>query len=154
MLEFYAMSAWLVTELTYTTIVFACILKFTIRISLFAEIKHLHSISKKAKSKHSDQVERLSAQIQSRDTHIKDSESKMSTIAHYVDQLEERLASFAIAKKEIGVREEKCKELEEMDEKQKEKIVALQTQVADLATEKDEMKSLIDLLVEVISMNH
>lgn len=144
------MSAWLVTELTYTVIVFACILKSIIRISLslFAEIKHLHSISKKAKAKHSDQVEKLSAQIQSRNKQIKDGESKMSTIAHYVDQLEERLASFAIAKKEIGVREDKCKELEEMDEKQKEKIVALQTQVADLATEKDEMKSLIDLLVE------
>ena len=72
----------------------------------------------------------------------------MSTIAHYVDQLEERLASFAIARKEIGVREEKCKELEEMDGKQKEEIVALQTEVTDLATKKHEMKSLIDLLVE------
>ena len=108
----------------------------------------MHSIAKKAKAQHSEQVEKLSAQIQSRDKQIKDSESKMSTIAHYVDQLEERLASFAIARKEIGVREEKCKEFEEMDEKQKEEIAALQTQVTDLGAEKDEMKSLIDLLVE------
>ena len=108
----------------------------------------MHSIAKKAKAQHSEQVGKLSAQIQSREKQIKDSESKMSTIAHYVDQLEERLASFAIARKEIGVREEKCKELEEMDEKQKEEIAALQAQVTDLATEKDEMKSLIDLLVE------
>ena len=72
----------------------------------------------------------------------------MSTIAHYVDQLEERLASFAIARKEIGVREEKCKELEEMDKQQREEIAALRIQVKDLTTEKDEMKSLIDLLVE------
>jgi hypothetical protein len=108
----------------------------------------LSSISEKAKATHSEQIEKLSAQIQSRDKQIKDSESKMSTIAHYVDQLEERLASFAIARKEISVREEKCKELEETDKQQREEIAALQNQVKDLAVEKDEMKSLIDLLVE------
>ena len=123
-------------------------LSLSLSLSLFAEIKHLHSIAKKAKAQHSEQVEKLSAQIQSRDKQIKDSESKMSTIAHYVDQLEERLASFAIARKEIGVREEKCKELEEMDEQQRGEIAALRIQVKDLTTEKDEMKSLIDLLVE------
>ena len=72
----------------------------------------------------------------------------MSTIAHYVDQLEERLASFAIARKEINVREEKCKELEEKDEQQREEMVALRAQIDNLTAEKDEMKSLIDLLVE------
>lgn len=115
---------------------------------LIAEIKHLHDAAKEAKAKHSEQVEKLSAQIRSRDKQIKESESKMSTIAHYVDQLEERLVSFAIARKEIGVREEKCKGLEEKDEQQREEMAALQTQVNDLTRERDEMKPLIDLLVE------
>ena len=113
-----------------------------------AEIKYLHAATKKVKAKHSEQIEKLSAQIQSRDKQIKESESKMSTIAHYVDQLEERLASFAIARKEINVREEKCKELEEKDEQQREEMVALRAQIDNLTAEKDEMKSLIDLLVE------
>ena len=144
-----AAARWLCKVALTPTIVCVCkYFFFVLRSYSLAEIKHLHAAAKKVKAKHSEQVEKLSAQIQSRDKQIKESESKMSTIAHYVDQLEERLASFAIARKEISVREEKCKELEEKDEQQREEMAALRAQINDLTVEKDEMKSLIDLLVE------
>jgi len=112
------------------------------------EIKHLHGEAKRLKAKHSDKVSALAAQIQERDKQINETESKMSMIATYVDQLEERLASFAIARRDIGVREEKCKKLEERDEHQKEAMASLQIQIDSLLKEKVEMTSLIDLMVE------
>ena len=48
------------------------------------------------KSNHSDEIIALEEQILEKQDMINETDSKMSMISVYVDQLEERLASFAI----------------------------------------------------------
>jgi chromosome segregation ATPase len=69
-------------------------------------------------------------------------------IGTYVDQLEDRLATFAIAKKEIELREKQCEELEAQAAKHKKEAESWKSQVEALAKEQGETKPLLEDLVK------
>ena len=72
---------------------------------------------------------------------------ELELIGTYVDQLEDRLATFAVARKEIELREKKCKILEDEAEKVAQEISDYRSKVEDLTKERDESKLLIEDLV-------
>ncbi|KAL3785968.1 hypothetical protein HJC23_005677 [Cyclotella cryptica] len=69
-------------------------------------------------------------------------------IGTYVDQLEDRLANFAIAKKEIEAREKRCQELEADAQKHIEEAESWKSQVEALTREQGETKPLLEDLVK------
>eukprot|EP00956_Cyclotella_meneghiniana_P040248 scaffold190663_cov92-Cyclotella_meneghiniana.AAC.1 len=69
-------------------------------------------------------------------------------IGTYVDQLEDRLATFAIAKKEIELREQKCKELELEAVKHTKEAESWKSQVEALSKEQGETRPLLEDLVK------
>ena len=73
---------------------------------------------------------------------------ELMLIGSYVDQLEDRLATFAIAKKEIELREKQCQELEAEAKKHKEEANSWKSQVETLAKEQGETKPLLEDLVK------
>ena len=85
---------------------------------------------------HDEEVTQLSGEIGSKQNELKYVEVRMATIANYVDQLEERLATFKVAKREVQEKEKQFKDREETEERQKaeeEKIKAkLQAEVKNL----------------------
>lgn len=76
-----------------------------------------------------------------------ETDSKMNMISVYVDQLEERLASFAMARRDIEAREERCKGLEQKSGENIKEIENLRSQLELVAKERDEVKNLVELLV-------
>ncbi|KAL7521507.1 hypothetical protein ACHAWX_006186 [Stephanocyclus meneghinianus] len=69
-------------------------------------------------------------------------------IGTYVDQLEDRLANFALAKKEIEAREKRCQELEAEAKKHVEDAESWKSQVEALTKEQGETKPLLEDLVK------
>ena len=95
-----------------------------------------------------DEIQVLETKLSEKDSIINETDSKMSMISVYVDQLEERLASFALLRREITEREEACQELEEKDLELRKEYESIKEQLVDLRTEKEELKKLSDLLNE------
>ena len=97
---------------------------------------------------HTSEIGVYNQKLAAKDQQINEIDSKMSMISRYVDQLEERLASFAIARRDIANREEALDSLEEKAAAMEEEIVTLKQEAEDVKNERDEMKNLVDLLVE------
>ena len=76
-----------------------------------------------------------------------ETKEELELIGTYVDQLEDRLATFAVARKEIEIREKKCEQLEEEAKKYVQKISDFEAQVEELTKEKEESKLLLEELV-------
>jgi hypothetical protein len=76
---------------------------------------------------HQDEIVALQEVISKKQSTIQETESNLTVIGTYVDKLEERLADFAVARRDIEVRERKVQELDK--------------RVADAERERDEMKS-------------
>ena len=100
------------------------------------------------KANHTDEILALEEFIEEKNDMINETDSRMSMISIYVDQLEERLASFALARKEINLREEACKAIEEKQLQTSEKCSRLEEEAKELSKARDELKSLVDLMVE------
>lgn len=79
---------------------------------------------------------------------INETESNMTMIGTYVDKLEERLATFAIARREIEVREQRCKEIEESSGVAERERDMLKQQMEELTVEHEDLKNLLDELVQ------
>ena len=69
-----------------------------------------------------------------KDNQINETDSRMAMISVYVDQLEERLASFAIARRDIILREEKCDILVN-------KTIAAEDELDQLKSENEEISA-------------
>ena len=76
-----------------------------------------------------------------------ETKEELELIGTYVDQLEDRLATFAVARKEIEIREKKCEQLEEEAKNYVQKISDFEAQVEELTKEKKESKLLLEELV-------
>lgn len=73
---------------------------------------------------------------------------ELMLIGTYVDQLEDRLATFAIAKKEIELREAQCQDLEAEAARHAKEAESWKSQVESLAKEQGETKPLLEDLVK------
>jgi len=90
----------------------------------------------------------MEKQLQEKQKQINETDSKMSMISVYVDQLEERLASFAVARRDITVREKECDKLVNRSVVMEEELRSVKVEVENMKVEKIEMKNLIDLLIQ------
>lgn len=90
----------------------------------------------------------LQQAILEKQTAINETESNLTVIGTYVDKLEERLATFAITRRDIDVREQKCKEIEERAIQAELERDAMKAKAEEFAVEHEDLKKLLDELVQ------
>mmetsp|Transcript_22541 Transcript_22541/g.33717 ORF Transcript_22541/g.33717 Transcript_22541/m.33717 type:complete len:987 (+) Transcript_22541:373-3333(+) len=110
------------------------------------DIQKLEDNIDELKSNHTDEIVALEEQILEKEDMINETDSKMSMISVYVDQLEERLASFAVARRDITLREEVCKEIEEREIQKRKEYVIMEKQMKEALSSRDELKAVSDLM--------
>ena len=111
------------------------------------EIERLNFEINSILSEHQTELSLLQNIISQKQAALDSSESNMTVIGSYVDKLEERLATFALARRDIDLREQKCKEIEEraiLLEKERDELRA---QVGGYDSEHDDLKFLLADLV-------
>ena len=79
---------------------------------------------------------------------INETESNLTVIGTYVDKLEERLATFAISRRDIEIREKKCKEIEERAVQAERERDEMRKKVEDFIVEREDIKKLMEALVK------
>jgi len=97
-------------------------------------IKNLESSIESLNQNHAADIDSLNDELKLKDNQINETDSRMAMISVYVDQLEERLASFAMARRDITLREEQCDVLVN-------KTIAAEAEVANLKSENEEIKA-------------
>lgn len=113
-----------------------------------AEVERLNSELTSVLAEHKAEVSLLEDIISQKQASINSSESNMTVIGSYVDKLEERLATFALARRAIDLREEKCKEIEERAALLEKECNELREKMSSYDTDHDELKSLLADLVD------
>lgn len=93
------------------------------------------------------EAEEYEQRIVEMETAENETKEELDLIGSYVDQLEDRLATFAVARKEIELREKKCQTSEEEAKKVAQEISDYKSKVEELTKEKDESKLLMEDLV-------
>ena len=103
---------------------------------------------KKLEETNSSKISELKKQLVKKTKLINETDSKLEMIGVYVDNLEERLASFAIsiAKRDISKREEACQSFEEKASAAEVELEKMREEYNSIKEERDEMKKLVDLL--------
>lgn len=98
-------------------------------------------------AEHQAEVLKLESIISQKQASINSTESNMTVIGTYVDKLEERLATFALARRDIDAREQKCLEIEDRAIALQKECDNLRDQIKGYDVEHDELKSLLGDLV-------
>lgn len=96
---------------------------------------------------HQKEVSLLKEVISKKQLAINETESNLTMIGTYVDKLEERLASFAIARRDIEIREQMCNSIKQQSVEVQNECEILRKQAAEYAAEHDELKKLLEELV-------
>ena len=112
------------------------------------DVRDLESELESLKSLHEKGIESMNITLNQKQSLMDETDSKMNMISIYVDQLEERLASFAMARRDIEAREERCKDLEQKSGENAKEMESFQRQLGLLAKDRDELKDLVELLVK------
>jgi hypothetical protein len=112
------------------------------------ELERLSAQIESTQAEHKNEVKLLKGIISQKEASINSTESNMTIIGSYVDKLEDRLATFAIARRDIEVRELKCKELEEKASLWEIECIELRNRLKNVTAEQDELKSLLEDLVK------
>lgn len=110
--------------------------------------KKLEEKMKLMKKNHTEEIKDLEIRLLSKERAINETDTKMTMISSYVDQLEERLASFSIAKKQIADRELECDAIETKARENEEKLSKKEKEFMSVSEERDELKNLVNLMVE------
>jgi chromosome segregation ATPase len=113
---------------------------------ILVESKRLNAEINGIISTHQEELNALTLTISSKQKTISERESNLTTIGTYVDKLEERLTSFAVTRRDIEVREKKCKEIEESALKTKAEMEQLLVKISDYEGEQEELKKLLEEL--------
>ena len=112
------------------------------------EINNLNEEIQSLLSTHQDEVALLQKAIVQKSATINETESNLTVIGTYVDKLEERLASFAISRRDMDLREQKCKEIEERSEQVSRERDAMKKKVEEFTVEHEDLRKLLDELVQ------
>lgn len=110
--------------------------------------RHLREQLEQLKQEYQEDSEMWQQQYEEGEADWNRTKAELMLIGTYVDQLEDRLATFAIAKKEIELREKQCEELEAEAAKHKKEAESWKSQVEALAKEQGETKPLLEDLVK------
>lgn len=113
-----------------------------------AEVERLNSELTRLITAHKSEVTTLEGIITQKQAYINSSESNMTVIGSYVDKLEERLATFAIARRDIDIREQKCQEIEQRAILLEKECSELREKMSMYDVDHDELKSLLADLVD------
>lgn len=96
---------------------------------------------------HEKELSLLKVVIDKKQIAITETESNLTVIGSYVDKLEERLATFAIARRDIEVREQACNIIEKKSAEVEQKCLDLQKQAVAYEAEHHDLKKLLEELV-------
>ena len=113
---------------------------------LLVESKRLNAEINSIISTHQKELNSLILTISTKQKTISERESNLTAIGTYVDKLEERLTSFAVTRRDIEVREKKCKEIEEAALKTQAEMEKLLVKISDYDDEQVELKKLLQEL--------
>ena len=116
------------------------------------EIHHLNEEIQSLLSTHQSEIGMLQQAILEKQTAINETESNLTIIGSYVDKLEERLATFAITRRDIDVREQRCKEIEERVVQAERERDEMKQKAEEFAAEHEDLKTLLDELVKERTM--
>jgi hypothetical protein len=111
------------------------------------EINNLNEKIQSLLSTHRHEVALLQQAIVQNQATINETESNLTVIGTYVDKLEERLAAFAISRRDMDLREQKCKEIEERSEQADRERDAMKKKVEEFTFEHEDLKKLLEELV-------
>ena len=106
----------------------------------------MQSTTEALRSFHSSNLSSLQYQIDKRDELILRAEPKLTAIGSYLDQLEERLASFAVTRRDMAVREDRCDHSELETPHLGGEIDALKVVVTKVNGERNDIKGLIEMM--------
>jgi len=112
------------------------------------EMAELISDIESLQNSHAKDIEGYKLQLKEKGNIINETDSKISMISIYVDQLEERLASFALARRDIELREEKCNDLEEKAVENEEEMLSIREREDLTNKENIELKNLTEMLIK------
>ena len=99
-------------------------------------------------AQHQSEIKGLQEVVRLKQETIKTTESNLTMIATYVDRLENRLADFAVKRRDIDLREKKCAEMEQTAANMTKLRDALQKQIETYEAERAELKSLLQEMAE------
>lgn len=97
---------------------------------------------------HEDEIDELEEEMNDMTNELNKTTNELEMIGLYVDQLEDRLATGAIARKELDVREKECERLEVQAKEYADEVEEYKSQVATLSKEQDDTKPLLEDLVK------
>ncbi|CAB9522526.1 Inherit from NOG: keratin, type II cytoskeletal [Seminavis robusta] len=97
---------------------------------------------------HQGEINTLSLSIAEAQNAANASESNLTAIGQYVDTLEQRLASFAIIRRDVELREQKCKQVEEHALQVEEERDNLRAKIEEFEVEQSDLKALFEELVQ------
>jgi len=118
------------------------------------EIQSLNRMIDSVLSDHQTEVALLQNVITQKQKAINATESNMTVIGTYVDRLEERLANFAITKREIEIREKKCAEIETCIVKVEGENEGQKVKITEFQAEHNEIKGLLKELTDERTQLH
>ena len=118
------------------------------RLLVREEINNLNDEIQSLISTHQHEVGMLQQAILEKQTAINETESNLTVIGTYVDKLEERLATFAITRRDIDIREQQCKEIEERAIEAERERDAMKKKADEFMVEREELRTLLDELVQ------
>ena len=114
----------------------------------FAEVERLGEEIESLIETHQSEINSLQHIIAQKENARNATESNLTLIGKYVDTLEERLATFAITRRDIELREQKCKEAEERAMLAQEERDNLVAKSEELEAEQNEIKILLEELAQ------
>jgi len=97
---------------------------------------------------HEDEIDELEEEMNEITNELNKTTNELEMISLYVDQLEDRLATGAIARKELDVREKECERLEAQAKEYADEVEEYKSQVAILSKEQDDTKPLLEDLIK------
>ena len=110
------------------------------------EIKRLQSEMNSVINTHQEEILMLQQVISSKQKAISETESNLTAIGTYVDRLEERLTSFAVTRRDMEIREKKCKDIEELAIAKEKECNVLQEKVEEMTKNEEEVKKVLEEL--------
>lgn len=111
------------------------------------EIAKLKNAIEALRVKHANETAQMNRVIQSKDRVLNQTKTNLTMIGTYVDKLEERLADFAVARRDVDVRARKMDELEQEVKSLSEEKVALMDRLSAYEEEHVQLKQLIEDLI-------
>lgn len=110
------------------------------------EVERLNNEIHNLMESHQNQIQALQGVLQSKQDEIATTESNLTVIGTYVDKLEERLADFTVARRDIEQRERACKAAEAKAEQSGKEALRLQAKTEALEQEHEDLKVLLSQL--------